>query len=49
MLEYKKITEVALKEFERFATWVSNAERTIFGYAMSVSNKDMKRMFYMNY
>ena len=47
--DVERIAEVALKEFGRFDTWVNNAGVTIFGYAMEVSNEDMRRMFDTNY
>lgn len=43
------IAETAIKEYGRFDTWVNNAGVTIFGYAMDVSNEDMKRMFDTNF
>lgn len=46
--DVNKIAETALKEFGRFDTWVNNAGVAIFGYAMDVSNEDMKRMFDTN-
>ncbi|HEY4602010.1 MAG TPA: SDR family oxidoreductase [Cerasibacillus sp.] len=47
--DVKIIAKTAIREFGRFDTWVNNAGVTIFGYAMDVSNEDMKRMFDTNY
>lgn len=47
--DVNKIAVTALKEFGRFDTWVNNAGVAIFGYAMDVSNEDMKRMFDTNF
>lgn len=47
--DVKMIAEKAINEYGRFDTWVNNAGVTIYGYAMDVSNEDMKRMFDTNY
>lgn len=44
-----KIAETAIEEFGGFDTWVNNAGVTIYGHAMDVSIKDMKRLFDTNF
>ncbi|WP_042224637.1 SDR family oxidoreductase [Oceanobacillus manasiensis] len=47
--DINRIAEAAINEFGRFDTWVNNAGVSIFGHAMDVEIKDMKRMYDTNF
>lgn len=47
--EVRNIAETAIKKFGMFDTWVNNAGVAVFGHAINVSIKDMKRMFATNF
>lgn len=43
--DVKRVAEEAIAEFGRFDTWINNAGISIFGHAIDVSIKDMKKLF----
>lgn len=43
--DIKRVAEKAIAEFGRFDTWINNAGISIFGHAIDVSIKDMKKLF----